>query len=62
MKVFMKKYWRELLGWVVILTAVFFILAFAPLGFLFSDAIWNSITKIIAVFLSAFLILYFLKK
>lgn len=54
--------WRTLLGGTVVLIAVFFILAFAPLGFLFADRVWNNFTKIIAVFLSAFLVLYFLKK
>lgn len=57
-----KKIILEVANLVIVLTSVFFILALAPLGFLFKENYNVQLVRIIAVFLSTILILYLLRR
>jgi len=62
MKEKIKKISLEIITWIIVLTAIFFMLALAPFGFLFKGAPDVQLIRVVTVFFSTILILYLLKR
>lgn len=62
MKEKIKKIFLEIINWVIVLTAIFFMFAIAPFGFLFKETPDIQLIRIITIFFSTILVLYLLKR
>lgn len=62
MKEKIKKIFLEIINWIIVLTAIFFMFAIAPFGFLWPATPDTQLGRIITIFFSAVLILYLLRK
>jgi len=62
MKDKIKKIILEILNWIIVLTAIFFMLAYAPFGFLFPETHGVQLVRVITIFLATVLMLYLLKR
>jgi len=62
MKEKIKKIFFEIINWVIVLTAIFFMFAIAPFGFLWPAMPEIQLVRIITIFFSVVLILYLLRR
>jgi len=61
-KEFFKKYWREIISWIVGLVGIFLVIVVAPFGFGFSAKPDVRMEREVVILASVVLVLYLLKK
>lgn len=61
-KEFLKKYWREILSWIVGLVGIFLVIAVAPFGFGFSAKSDIRLEREVVILASVVLVLYLLRR